>query len=132
MDRPDSAGKGIAMRNGSNRNFWVVFTTVCLVMLVGGIWLASQTGMRGNTPARGQEWKLILGTAVAATGAFSWIGGLVIRFHNHRPSGGFFDPNEALMTGKMTQDRYDAIRKRETAALVVAVLLAAARFSSRG
>ncbi len=114
------------MKNDSNKSFWMGFTLICLMMLIFGIWLASRTGMHGASPARGQQWKLILGTAIAAFGGLGWIGGLVIHFHNHPPAGGFFDPNEALMTGEMSQERYDSIRRGETLALVLAVLGAAA------
>ena len=114
------------MKNNSNKTFWTGFTLVCVMMLVFGIWLVTRTEMRGAYPAKGESWKLILGTAIAAIGGFSWIGGLVIHFHNHPPAGGFFDPNEALMTGQMSQERYDSIRRGETIALVLAVLGAAA------
>lgn len=107
------------------RRTLIVLFLVCVVMLAGGIFLATRTEMMGRSPAPGQSWKLVLGTMIASFAGFGLIGVLIYA----TPPGamkGMGNPPAALQSGQLTQRRRDAIRKKEIVALVLTVILAAA------
>ena len=108
----------------------LIFTLICVVMLAGGIFLATRTKTVGAYPAPGETWRLVLGTMIASFGGFGFIGGMIIVLKNRQRYGaaipGLTNPHEALMKGSISQERYNAIRKKEIVALVLVAALSAA------
>ena len=116
-------------RDNDNQVLTILFI-LCIVMLVGGIMLASSIKTNGAYPVRGEEVKLAIGTAIAAFGGFGLIGFLIYGLR-HRKGGVLTDPLDALMQGKISQERYDALHKKEIIALILSILLAIALLISR-
>ena len=111
-------------RDNDNQVLTILFI-LCIVMLVGGIMLASSIKTNGAYPVRGEEVKLAIGTAIASFGGFGLIGFLIYGMR-HRKGGVLTDPLDALMQGKISQERYDAMHKKEIIALILSILLAIA------
>ena len=111
-------------RDNDNQVLTILFI-LCIVMLVGGIMLASSIKTNGAYPVRGGEVKLAIGTAIASFGGFGLIGFLIYGLR-HRKGGVLTDPLDALMQGKISQERYDAMHKKEIIALILSILLAIA------
>jgi hypothetical protein len=111
-------------RDNDNQVLTILFI-LCIVMLVGGIMLASSIKTNGAYPVRGEEVKLAIGTAIASFGGVGLIGFLIYGLR-HRKSGVLTDPLDALMQGKISQERYDAMHKKEIIALILSILLAIA------
>ena len=63
-------------RDNDNQVLTILFI-LCIVMLVGGIMLASSIKTNGAYPVRGEEVKLAIGTAIASFGGFGLIGFLL-------------------------------------------------------
>ena len=107
----------------------LIFTLVCVILLVGGIFLATRTRTERGYPVQGDTWKLVVGTMLASFGGFGFIGGMIIVLKHRQRYGaaipGLTDPHEALMKGQISQARYDAIRKKGIVALVIVTALSA-------
>ena len=116
-------------KDNDNQVLTILFI-VCVIMLVGGIALASSIKTNGAYPVHGEEVKLALGTAIASFGGFGLIG-FVIYGLRHRKGGVITDPLDALMQGKISQKRYDTMQKKESISLILSILLAIALLISR-
>ena len=62
----------------------LIFTLICVIMLAGGIFLATRTRIERRSPAPGETWKLVLGTMIASFGGFGFIGGILMRTYMKR------------------------------------------------
>lgn len=109
--------------------FWLISAAV----LAGGIVLIVSGGGFNAPPGTGTPWKSVLG------GVLTFLGGICLLSHSivllmvipkGRAAAGDHEkrvetkPLEALQQGRLTQERYNRIRRKEIVALVIVVILA--------
>lgn len=119
----------------NQRTTMLILAAVCVLLLAGGIPMAAAGFGHGGNPDN--DGLLIGGTVIATIGAF----GLIVlawqalkRARESDPRLKYIEPGRALEEGLITEERFNAIRKKEIAALAVTVPLALAltvfRFST--
>ena len=103
----------------------IILCSICVVLLAVGIPLAASAETVGSNVVQGQMWKLVLGVMMASFGGFGLIG-IAFVVLRHRLTKDILDPYTAYSCHRLSRERYDSIRKKETVALIIMSVLAVA------
>ena len=103
----------------------IILCSICVVLLAVGIPLAASAETVGSNVVQGQMWKLVLGVMMASFGGFGLIG-IAFVVLRHRVTKDILDPYTAYSCHRLSRERYDSIRKKETVALIIMSVLAVA------